>query len=408
MWREKLLAAMCAMAGVLAMSACFGDGDRAEAERRVRIGFVTPSTGALAAYGDADAFAVTHLRRHFERYPLRIGGADYAVDIIARDSESDPDRAAAVATDLIRAGAVDLILVAGTAATANPVSEVCVAHGVPCISTAAPWEEVAGGSAERSAWTYHFFWGIADAAAVSRDLWDRAGAGQTVAVLVPDDATGTLWTEVLTASLDGYEIVATERYRPGLPAAQRGELRESVQRLRTSEAAILFVVASPRDFVAFWAQAQREEYRPPVVTVAGGLAFPSLVDSLDEPDNLTTTVWWSPEHPFRSSLTGQSAAQLADTYTADTDAQWTQPIGHSHALFEVAAAALAKAGSTDKAAIAQALATLRVDTVVGTVDWTVGPVPNVATTPLAGGEWREAIGSPFPYEVVIVAAPGGS
>src|SRR5690606_41915741 len=114
------------------------------------------------------------------------------------------------------------------------------------------------------------------------------------------------------------------------------------------------------------------------------------------------------EHPFRSSLTGQSAAQLAGTYTADTDAQWTQPIGHGHALFEVAAAALVKAGSTDKAAIAQALATLRVDTVVGTVDWTAGPAPNIATTPLAGGEWREAIGSPFPYEVVIVAAPKGS
>src|SRR5690606_7899277 len=125
-----------------------------------------PRTGALAAYGDADAFAMTHLRRHFERHPLRIGAEDYAVDIIARDSESDVAQAATVATDLLRGDAVDLILVGGTAATVNPVAEVCAALGVPCISTAAPWEEVTSGSAERLAWAYHFFWGIADAALV--------------------------------------------------------------------------------------------------------------------------------------------------------------------------------------------------------------------------------------------------
>ena len=51
-------------------------------------------------------------------------------------------------------------------------------------------------------------------------------------------------------------------------------------------------------------------------------------------------MWWSPSHPFTSSLTKQSAKALAEAYEAGTKKQWTQPIGFAHALFEVAADAL--------------------------------------------------------------------
>ena len=38
--------------------------------------------------------------------------------------------------------------------------------------------------------------------------------------------------------------------------------------------------------------------------------------------------------------------------------------------------------------VAEALSTLSMDTVVGPVDWTSGPVKNVSKTPLVGGQWR--------------------
>ena len=44
---------------------------------------------------------------------------------------------------------------------------------------------------------------------------------------------------------------------------------------------------------------------------------------------------------------------------------------------------------------------MTIDTVVGRLDWTSGPVPNVATTPLVGGQWRTGTSSPF--ELVIVS-----
>jgi branched-chain amino acid transport system substrate-binding protein len=118
--------------------------------------------------------------------------------------------------------------------------------------------------------------------------------------------------------------------------------------------------------------------------------------------NLGTEVWWSPSHPFTSSLTGQSTAEVATAYTEGTGRQWSQPIGFAHALFEVAAAAFGAVGSIDdRRAIADAIAGLRIDTVVGSLDWTAGPVPNVAKTPLVGGQWRT--GTETPFELVIVS-----
>jgi branched-chain amino acid transport system substrate-binding protein len=124
-------------------------------------------------------------------------------------------------------------------------------------------------------------------------------------------------------------------------------------------------VPSPQDFTTFWRQAKRHGYHPRVATISRAVLFPSSVEALgDIAQNVSTEVWWSPNHPFKSSLTAQTAAQLADTYTADTDSQWTQPIGFTHALFEVAIAALRKAGSTDRGAVINALKTLRTDTIV--------------------------------------------
>src|SRR5262245_62997482 len=47
-------------------------------------------------------------------------------------------------------------------------------------------------------------------------------------------------------------------------------------------------------------------------------------------------IWWTPNHPFKSGLTGQNCQQLTDAYTKASNRPWTQPIGFQHALFEVA------------------------------------------------------------------------
>ena len=147
----------------------------------------------------------------------------------------------------------------------------------------------------------------------------------------------------------------------------------------------------PPDFGTFWSQAAQQNFKPKVVTIGKALLFPSVIESLgDRGDGLTSEIWWTPSHPFNSSLTGDSAKALADGYTAATGRPWTQPIGFKHALFEVVKDVVARASDLDDpSAIVDSIKSTSLSTVVGDVDWSKGPVPNVTKTPLVAGQWQK-------------------
>ncbi len=77
-------------------------------------------------------------------------------------------------------------------------------------------------------------------------------------------------------------------------------------------------VVIPPDFTTFRNQSLQQGFNPKVITVAKAILFPQSVEALGEAGhNLSSEVWWSATHPFTSSLTGQSAADLAADYTAN-------------------------------------------------------------------------------------------
>jgi len=160
----------------------------------------------------------------------------------------------------------------------------------------------------------------------------------------------------------------------------------------------------PPDFTTFWKQALQQGFRPKVASIGKAILFPVAVAALGKDGhNLSSEVWWSPNHPFKSSLTGMSAKDLASAYEGATKKQWTQPIGFAHALFEVAADVLKRAPDRDPKAIAATIAATNLDTVVGKVQWGGANLPpfaakNVAKTPLVGGQWRFKDGK---YDIVI-------
>jgi branched-chain amino acid transport system substrate-binding protein len=144
-----------------------------------------------------------------------------------------------------------------------------------------------------------------------------------------------------------------------------------------------------------------------MMTVGKAALFPGVIQSIPNNlgDGVTSEIWWTPNHPFKSSLTGQSAKELAAAFTTATQKQWTQPIGFVHALFEVAADALKRSSNpNDKAALVNAIKATKLDTVVGNLDWSKGPSPNVAKTPLVGGQWVKGTANPFDLVITNNAA----
>ncbi|MEP1650245.1 MAG: ABC transporter substrate-binding protein, partial [Paracoccaceae bacterium] len=198
----------------------------------------------------------------------------------------------------------------------------------------------------------------------------------------------------------GYNLVDPGRYQP-----LSDDFSNQIAAFREANCEIVTGVMIPPDFGTFWAQSAQQGFAPKVVTVGKALLFPTVIDSYgDRADGLTSEVWWSPNHPFNSSLTGTSAAELANGYTAATGRPWTQPIGFRHALFEVAADVISRAEDLeDPMAITAAIAATNLDTIVGKVDWSSGPVPNVSKTPLVGGQWQKE-GDTFDLKIVANSA----
>ncbi|WP_214370981.1 ABC transporter substrate-binding protein [Pseudonocardia sp. H11422] len=395
---------MVAATGGLA-SACGSGGSGGD---RIKIGYVSPVSGPLSPFAETDEFIINSVRDHFANNPIPVGGRTYPVEILHRDSQSDPGRAADLAADLILNERVHMILVSSTPETSNPVSDQCEANGVPCVATITPWQpwfQGRGGQPDRPFnWTYLFFWGLEDIEAVYADMWDQLDTNKVAGALWPADSDGLSWGDPAT----GFPpAVAARGYRmvdPGNFPTGTQDFTRHIAELQRADAQILVGVPTPEDFATFWRQAAAQNYRPRIVTIAKALPFPSAVEAIGRPlaENLGSDVWWSPNHPFSSSLTRQSSKQLGDAYTAATGRQWTMPMAFIHALFEVAAKAFASVSEIDdRQGLSRAIATMRIDSIVGTLDWTRGPVPNVAKTPLVGGQWRA--GARFPFELQIVS-----
>jgi branched-chain amino acid transport system substrate-binding protein len=373
--------------------------------RAIKLGYVSPQTGPLAGFGEADTFILDGVRTALKD-GLQIGGTAHAVEILVKDSQSDPNRAATVAGDLITGSEVDLILATGTPETTNPVADQAEANGVPAITSVAPWQPYffgrKGDPEKPFKWTYHFFWGLEDIIQVFTNLWGEVPNNKTVGALWPNDGDGNAWGDPKQGFPPALKKAGFKVVDPGRYQNQTDDFSSQISQFKSANAEIVTGVPIPPDFTTFWKQAAQQGFRPKIASVGKALLFPSSVEALGAlGQGMSTEVWWTPSHPFTSSLTQATAKQLADDYTKTTGKPWTQPIGFVHALFEVAADALKRAGGADdKQAVADAIKATKLDTIVGKLDWSAGPVPNVAKTPLVGGQWRS--GSGGAYELVIV------
>jgi len=403
--KKKIIAGVAT--AIMALAFAPLSGATAANVKTLTVGFVSPQTGPLAGFGEADKYEVNQMTAFFKKNPIKVGSSNYVVKVILKDAPTSA-AASAAASDLINNNNVDLILASSTPDIVNPVSDQCEANAVPCITTVAPWQAYYFGRQKDPAhpvpfkWTYHFFWGLEDVMATYEDMWSKVTTNKKAGALWPNDPDGQAWSGAngFPSTTKSIGVSVTD---PGLYPDGTQDYTSQISAFKSAGDQILLGVPIPPDFTTFWNQAVQQGYKPKIATIGKALLFPSAIEALGKNgQNLATEVWWHPTSPFTSSLTHKSAKQLAADYEKDTGKQWTQPLGFSEALFEVMAAALHSAGSTDKAKIAHAISRLKVKTIVGTVDWTSGPVPNVAKTPLAGGQWRAGVNG-HKYDLVIVS-----
>jgi branched-chain amino acid transport system substrate-binding protein len=369
------------------------------APKTIKIGFVTPQTGPLAAFAEPDAFVLEQFRKATAG-GIDINGTKHAVEFVVRDSQSSSNRASSVAQDLILGEEVDIITATSTPDTTNPVADQAELNGVPCITNDTPWQpHFFGRQGDPNIgfeWTYHFFWGLEDIISVFTGLWSQTDTSKIVGALWPNDPDGNAWGDAGR----GFPPVLKEKgftlIDPGRFQGMTDDFTAQISAFKNAGVEIVTGVVVPPDFSTFWTQAAQQGFKPKVATVAKALEFPQPIQALGERGNgLSVEVWWSPSHPFVSGFNGQSSAELAADYERSTGKPWTMPLAFKHSLFEVAIDALKRTDDpTDPGSIRDAIKATSYKSIVGLIDFSKGPVPNIAKTPLVGGQWNVKNGKP--------------
>lgn len=391
-------AAAALAAPVIAPRRAWASGDE------IRVGWVSPTTGPIAAFGAADDFVLAQLQAILDR-GVTVNGTTRKIRLIRRDSQSNPNRAAEVASQLILNDEVHLMLCSSTADTVLPVTDQCELNEVPSVSTDTPWDAFffgrGGDPAVGFDWTYHFFWGAGQIVDAYTSLWGQLDTNKRVGLLLANDSDGVAMAhpEIGMGALiqkKGFEVVDV-----GLVESMTDNYSAQIRQMRDAGCEILTGVLTPPEWTTCWMQSQQQGFKPKAATIAKALLFPTAIEALGPlGEGLSTEVWWSPDHPYPSTLTGESSADLARSYTAATGRQWIQPMGYKHALVETALNILGRcADPTDPGAMIEAIRATELTTLVGRVSWADGPVKNACSTPVVGGQWVKGETTPFDLKI---------
>jgi branched-chain amino acid transport system substrate-binding protein len=365
----------------------------------ILIGRVNPTSGPLSAFGETTPWIDDRVLAEINKDGgifIKEAGKKLPVRIKVMDSESDPTKAGDVASKLILQDEIDLMITLHTPDTVNPVDAMCERYQVPCISSDAPIESWLTGGPYK--WSFHFFFSVPQIYQTFVSMWDSVAdkTNKVVGGLWPNDPDGKTYAEMFTKGLreKGYKVVDAGRFPNKTP-----DYTSFIDLWKKEKVEILTSIQPPPDFAAAWRQCFQQGFIPKMCTGGKPILFPSAVQAIggNLANGLTVCVWWSPYHPFKSSVAGYGAKALCDAWTEKTGRQWTQILGFTYATFEVAADALKRAGTLDRDKVREAIAQTNLTTIVGPIKF---GKENYAKTPMVGGQWVK--GKKWPWELEIV------
>jgi branched-chain amino acid transport system substrate-binding protein len=382
----------------------------------IKIGYVSPKTGAFADFSISDSYVLKKIRASSAYAKgITVGGKHYSIQIIPVDTQSDPARAATAAQQLIQQQKVDLILTTSTPETTNPVAGAAQQFQTPCLATVVPWEAWYGGLGGNPGnpttnYSYNamFFFGLKEFAGTFIPMWKRieskTHAPKVLAGMFPNDADGNAFRGGFPsyAQKAGYTFVDGGAYTDGTT-----DYSAMIEKFKAAGAEFFVNCPIPPDFNTFWKQAAQANFRPKLATVAKVMLFPSDAVALGNlSNNIATDAWWTPYAPYKSSLTGESASQLASDFEHSTGNQWVDSLGSSYSLFEVAIEALkASDDPHDHAQVASKLQKVHYSGISGPINFGAGPAPGVGIVKPVGVQWKpgkKLFGKKFPWQEFVV------
>jgi len=372
------------------------DGNTVQPERDyILIGHLNPSTGPLAMFGHispwTDERVVNWINSQGGIY-IREYGRKLPVAVKVVDTQSNITSAVQATVGLITEDKADIIIAAHTPDTVNPASAVCEKYGVPCISTQAPTEAwLANGPYK---WSYHSCWTLDLLADVYIGMVDERAeqTNKIVACLWSDATEGEVWGAIFDKKLAARGYTAF-RYNDFSPTTR--DFSAAIKFFKSKNADILFGLMSSANMLTFWQQCQKIQYIPKMAAIPKAAHLLSMEST--PPDGFLGGVWWSPWHPYKSSLTGENCLDVCNAWTKETGKQWAMGIGYIYSAFEIAIDALGRAQTLDKEKIRQAIEDANFASIAGKIKYNP---QHYCVLPVVGGQWTKNIHGQWEVNIV--------
>ena len=370
----------------------------AASKNSILVGRPLPITGPVAAFAESspwlDNKAIADINKDGGIY-IKEFGKKLPLEVKIVDTESDPTKAAELASKLILRDKIDIMYVSATPATVSPVAGVCERQKMPSISTMMPNEMFLLGGPFH--WAFNASVNVSDFMASFLQAWDQVETNKVVGLCAQNDADGVAWAEGARGGLGprGYTLIDMGRFPVGT-----SDYTSQINGWKKENVEILFANMAPPDFASLWRQCFRAGFIPKVCTAGRAGMFPTAMQAIgsDLALGVTSELLFHPAYPFKSSLTGETARQFCDAYESASGKQWTQPIGGCYAGYEILADVLKRAQTLDKETIRKAFADTDLETLQGPTKFNKD---NVAGTPSGCLQWVK--GKKYPYDAVIVA-----
>jgi branched-chain amino acid transport system substrate-binding protein len=339
------------------------------------------------------------------------------VTVMTADSQSDSNRAAQVAGDLITNSNIQVMVVASTPDTVNPVANQCDALTTPCLATDEPYQLFLNAQPKEGwKWSWMFCLGVEDFAGNYTTVWNALPTNKKIGVMWPNDADGQGFAQFMPPIIEsaGLTTIDAGRWQDGTE-----DFTREINLFKKEGCEILEGPFITADFTTFWKQCHQQGWVPKIACIDKGLLYPQAIEAVGAPlgYNLTSTMFFAPTWPYKHYLFGDTCQQFADEFTKRTNEQWSSALEHA-TIFEMAMWALQNARDpSSRESINAAIPSMKFTGLCGVVDFSApiekaipGPRKvheHVYKEPVMAGQWVQGThGHPFDYvSVSNVAAP---
>jgi branched-chain amino acid transport system substrate-binding protein len=390
-----------------------------EMGREIKIGLPMPQTGMLAVFAIADDWSLDLWDEYVGENVVMGDGKSHKVTFVRRDSQSDSNRAAQIASDLALNDKVDLINVGGGPDTVMPVADQAEALEVPLVSINCPWPAFVfgrGGAPDQAfKWTYGMLFGIDQAVECVIAPCDKIETNKKAGLFFANTADSQAWLQPGIGMEDALKAAGYTPVLPGLYNPGADDFTALISTYKQEGCELLLGSNPGRDFAPFWQQCLQQGFRPKVVHEHVGLQSVEDMTALgDSCIGITVGNSWNREWPFTDSVTGMTCPELADSYEAAHNSLWNNFIT-AHARFGWTLDLLERVKDPDSSeSWLEAITTTKLETCAGFLDFTVPvdptgirPHPNVNVP--AWGASQITKGGKFGFErpmIYAIRAPG--